>query len=67
MKNIDTLKNQTQTKIPETFIFKMTKPSNTFSSDLPLYLKGNWVKCSNSLAVNFSVFNIFNEKINFKI
>ena len=68
-KHTDTLIQQTRTKPQETLEFKMIKPMQTFSLNLPMNLveEGKWLMAVSLFDCTNSVYNITNENNSFSI
>ena len=66
-KNCETLIDQTHRKEEETLEFKMIKPRETFHFRPPIQINGDWVLGLTDLEVYNSIFNITEEKNEFKL
>ena len=66
-KNCETLVDQTHRKAEETLELKMTTPKEIFRFKSPIQIKANWMIGLPDLDVYNSIFNITEEKNNFKL
>ena len=66
-KNCETLIEQTHRKAEETFVFKMTKPKETFCFKPPISIEGSWMIGLTDLEIYNSIFNITEENNKFEL
>ena len=66
-KNCETLIEQTHRKPEETLEFKMIKPKETFPSEPPIQINGNWMIGLTDLEVYNSIYNITEENNKFDL